>query len=87
MYNEVFLVFGGYNNDNNGLLSTIAQFNPNTDTWNKLGDLNKARWYIDAITSEGAFLVIGDAYLTEKCYLAGNTINCVEQEPNVMRYG
>ena len=80
-HNEIFIVFGGY------IKSTIAQYNPNDNTWTKLGDLNKARYLHDVITSEDAFLVVGDYYQTEKCTLTGNTVNCVNQEPTVSRYG
>ena len=76
-------MFGGYDN---GSKSTIAQYNPNDDTWTKLGDLNNPRYYHDVITSEGAFLIVGHGQ-TEKCTLTGNTVNCVNQEPNVSRYG
>ena len=85
IHNEVFIVFGGYGNGQ--YESTIAQYNPNDDTWTKLGDLNNARYHHDVITSEDAFLIVGDYYPTEKCTLTGNTMNCINQEPNVSRYG
>ena len=85
-HNDVFIVFGGYSYNNGGRQSTIAQYNPNDDTWTKLGDLNKARYTHDVITSEDALLIVGDGP-TEKCTLTGNTVNCVNQEPNGLRYG
>ena len=81
-HNDVFIVFGGYSSNNNGRQSTIAQYNPNDNTWTKLGDLNNARHYHDVITSEDAFLIVGSGP-TEKCTMTGNTVDCVNQEPNV----
>ena len=59
MQNQLFILFGGYSSSNGGRQSTIAQYNPNTDTWTKLGDLNNARYTHDVISSEGAFLIVG----------------------------
>ena len=57
MHNEMFVVFGGYAYGYEGSTdspqSTIAQYNPNTDTWTKLGDLINARNGHDIITTEG----------------------------------
>ena len=86
MQNEVFFVFGGYSYDNGARRPTIAQYNPNTDSWTKLGDLNKARSDNDVIASGGAFLVVGFGP-TEKCELEENAIKCTNQDPYVSRYG
>ena len=89
MHDQMFYVFGGYGQiDEQGRdLSTIAQYNPDSDTWTKVGDLNTARRYHDAIVSQGAFLTVGRGP-TEKCQLEGKSMVCVDQEPNMAyRYG
>lgn len=52
----------------------------------KVGDLNQARYYHDATFIQGTFLIVGTG-LTEKCELTGNLMKCVQQEPNIIRYG
>ena len=85
MHNDVFIMFGGYSDGDGGEQSTIAQYNPNTDTWTKLGDLNKARSDNDVIASGGAFLVVGLGP-TEKCQFEEDAMKCVAQEPIISRY-
>ena len=58
MQDQLFILFGGYSH-NHSRQSTIDQYNPDTDTWTKLGDLNKARYTHDVIETEGAFLIVG----------------------------
>ena len=89
MLDQVFYVSGGYSTIDKQwtVFSTIAKYNPDNDTWTKVGDLNTARMYHNVIVSQGVFLVVGNGP-TEKCQLEGNSMVCVDQEPNLYyRYG
>ena len=89
MHDQMFYVFGGYGKIDEQFyyFSTIAQYNPDNDTWTKVGDLNTARHYHGAIVSQDAFLIVGKGP-TEKCQLEGNSMVCVVQEPMfTLRYG
>ena len=89
MHDQMFYVFGGYGKIDEHWIdfSTIAKYKPDSDKWTKVGDLNTARFYHDAIVSQGAFLIVGWAP-TEKCQLEGNSMVCSDQEPIVsLRYG
>ena len=92
MYNDMFYVFGGrvLNSRSLSYLSTIAKFNPNTNTWLKVGQLNQPRFWSSVILSQSYFMVIGDDNgnkPTEKCHLADNVMACEEQQPENVRYG
>lgn len=89
MQNEMFYVFGGVSKEVTGphkegtLMSTIARYEPDNDTWTKLGDLNTARERHDAIITQGIFLIAGDSDVpTEKCQLKGDAMRCTDQEPS-----
>lgn len=85
MQSEMFLVFGGYSSSTEHRVSKIAQYNPDTDTWTKLGDLINARNGHDIITTEGVFLVAGLGP-TEKCQFEEDAMKCVAQEPIISRF-
>lgn len=87
MHEENFYIFGGWSEKAWTTFSTIAKYNPDTDTWTKVGELNMTRSRSRVIISQGAFLVIGDFRATDKCQLTGSSMICVEQEPVVPRYG
>ena len=86
MHNDVFYVFGGYDylSEESRDLATIAQYNPDSDTWTQIGELNTARRQHDVIVSQGAFLVIGYGS-AENCQLKGNSMTCMSQEPYISR--
>lgn len=82
MHEQMFYVFGGYTTDPIRSLSTIAQYNPDTNKWTKVGDLNQKRNDHAAIVSQGEFLIFASGP-TEKCHLTSNKMTCVVQgEPN-----
>ena len=86
MHNDVFYVFGGYDylSEESRDLATIAQYNPDNDTWTQIGELNTARRQHDVIVSQGAFLVIGYGS-TENCQFKDNSMTCMSQEPYISR--
>ena len=89
MHDQMFYVVSGYGkiDEEWTYVSTIAQYDPDNDKWTKVGDLNTARMYHNVIVSQGVFLVVGNGP-TEKCQLEGNSMVCVDQEPNLYyRYG
>lgn len=85
VHDQMLYLFGGLSTHSGGNQSTIAQYNPSYDTWKKVGDLNRARCWHDAVFSQGAFLIVG-MHFTEKCELnGGNMMDCVRQEPEISR--
>ena len=91
MYNDMFYVFGGIDHSSRSTeLSIIAKFNPDTNTWLKVGQLNQPRIHSSVILSQSYFMIIGDNNrnnLTEKCHLADDVMTCEEQQPENIRYG
>ena len=79
-YQQSFIVFGGW--DNVSRSSIIAQYNPASDSWKKLGDMVRPRNSHTGIRSLASFYIYGGSASTvEVCTLAGDSIECVEQNP------
>ena len=72
---STFYVFGGYTDKE---VSTIATFNPKSEKWTKLGDLETARNAHGVIAFQDYLLVLGgnNHKMTEKCTLSENAIYC-----------
>lgn len=98
MHNEMFLIFGGFSrqytiHDKKNAKSDIARYDPKSDKWTKLGNLNAERSTHDVIISGNAFLIIGDGKYrtttTEACVLIANKdrmkCSCI-QKPYIKRY-
>ena len=80
-YQHSFIVFGGYYSRFRS--SIIAQYNPASDSWKKLGDMVRPRIGHTGIRSLNSFYIYG-GYQTptvEVCTLTGDSIQCVEQDP------
>ena len=77
------IIFGCYNSGS--YLPTIASFNPTSNSWTKLGDLNVGRTHHTGVRSLNSFYIYGgqtkeEMYPNEKCTLTGNSIECTLQE-------
>ena len=82
-YQSSFIVFGCFNSGT--YLATIASYNPASNSWTKLGDLNFARTHHTGVRSLNSFYIyggVGDTktYPNEKCTLTGNFIECTVQD-------
>ena len=82
-YQSSFIVFGSYNPGK--YKPTIASYNPASDLWTKLGELNVARAYHTGIRSLNSFYIYGgltntNTYPNEKCTLMNDSIECVLQD-------
>ena len=80
-YQQSFIVFGGY--DKGSGSSIIAQYNPASDSWKKLGDMVRPRDSHTGIRSLDSFYIYGgwETSTVEVCILTGDSIECVEQDP------
>ena len=80
-YQQSFVVFGGC--DNGRSSSIIAQYNPASDSWKKLGDMVRPRGGHTGIRSLDSFYIYGgrSTSTVEVCTLTGDSIECVEQDP------
>ena len=80
-YQQSFIVFGGY--DNGRRSSIIAQYNPASDSWKKLGDMIVARSHHTGIRSLNSFYIYGgyQKSTVEVCTITGDSVECVEQDP------
>ena len=89
MFNDMFYVFGGKSYTSGTTeLSTIAKYNPSSDTWLKVGQLKQARNWHNVILSQGYFMIVGDGdgnKMSEKCHLVGDLMTCEEQQPENIR--
>ena len=89
MFNDEFYVFGGRSyNSRSTELSTIAKYNPSSDTWLKVGELSQPRIFHSVILSQDYFMIIGNNggnKMSEKCQLVGNLMTCEEQQPENIR--
>ena len=73
-------MFGGW--DNVSRSSIIAQYNPASDSWKKLGDMVRPRNSHTGIRSLASFYIYGGSASTvEVCTLTDDFIECVEQDP------
>ena len=60
----------------------VAQYNPASNSWRKLGDMVRPRSFHTGIRSLNSFYIYGGSASTvEVCTLAGDSIECVEQDP------
>ena len=86
-HGDGFIVFGGMYAQSNEFYATsvIAKFNPDSNTWSKLGNLKYTR-------NEFGMIQIGDEYLivggqgdkkTETCRLENDEMICTEREPTM----
>ena len=80
-YQQSFIVFGG-NGVGGSRSSIIAQYNPASNSWKKLGDMVRPRSHHTGIRSLNSFYIYGGyASTVEVCTLTGDSIQCVEQDP------
>lgn len=90
--NGNFIVFGGVYAVNQGQgwdeNDIIAQFNPDSNKWTKLGHLQNARHQFGVIEVGNIYIVIGgqDEKKTETCQLINSTVSCVEREPTLEEF-
>ena len=90
--NGNFIVFGGVYAVNQGqgwdANDIIAQFNPDSNKWTKLGHLQNARHEFGVIEVGNSYIVIGgqDEKKTETCQLVNSTVSCVEREPTLEEF-
>ena len=77
-----------------GFQSTIARFDPNQNTWTKLGNLKTARSGHSVIQAENEFIVVGGlnsfagvgTVPTESCKLNGQSMTCTTREPPLKQF-
>lgn len=81
-----YFIFGGWIDDYK--TDVIAKFNPDIKQWSSVGQLNSARYSHGAIVIDDQFLVVGgnNQQKTERCYFVGDEINCISQEPTLVKY-
>ena len=75
-------MFGG-NGVGGSRSSIIAQYNPASDSWKKLGDMVRPRSHHTGVRSLNSFYIYGGLQTStvEVCTLTGDSIECVEQDP------
>ena len=86
-----FYVIGGWlSSTSRG--TTIAKLDSTSYKWFNSGDLLTGRRYHNAIFDGSNIMVVGGYTLsdvllkTEKCTIAGDKVNCVEQDPSIYDY-
>ena len=92
-HEDGFIVFGGIYEDSTsstGLYATsvIAKFNPDSNTWSKLGNLKNKRHEFGMIQIGDEYLIVGGSYdkKTETCRLENDEIICTEREPTMTEF-
>ena len=92
-HKDGFIVFGGLyeaSAASTGLYGTsvIAKFNPDSNTWSKLGNLKNVRHSFGMIQVGDEYLIVGgqDDNKTETCRLENNEMICTEREPTMTQF-
>ena len=100
-YDFKFVIFGGgcLGDSDDTALTAIVSFDPDTQKWSKIGEMNQARQGHNMIRYPDAVYVIGgmdpesiDDLYTEKCYYNGpldtrsKSFECVSQQPVLTSY-
>ena len=91
------MIFGGFTNESwvgFNISNVIASFDTTTKQWNKLGELNQARYGHGVILHQGQFIVAGgwgfilfvNERGTERCTLKGDSIQCKTVDPELEDY-
>ena len=68
----------------------IAKYDPDSNTWAKLGDLNYGRRGFGLIQHGGEYLVVGgykENYKTESCKHRNGQMICSERQPTMNNFG
>ena len=83
-----FIIFGGFDEKSNLTVTTIAKFNPTTNIWTKLGNLQFSRYAFGAIEIQKQFLIMGGEgkKRTETCTITGKSIKCKSREPTLNNF-
>ena len=86
LYNRgQFIVFGGYNGYDP--LSRVAAYNPKTNKWKSLGNMNSARSVAAVIFKNDEYFIAGGSTVsggnsTDKCqYRNDDELDCIHQNP------
>ena len=89
-HGDGFILFGGLYEDSTSstgyrATSVIAKFNPDSNTWSKLGNLKNKRHEFGMIQIGDEYLIVGGSYdkKTETCRLENNEMICTEREPTM----
>ena len=90
-YSNYFIFFGGlYLNENLVYDATdiIAKFNPDSNQWTKMGNLQYSRHAFGVIEIDKKFLVMGgwDEKRSEICELKNDSIDCNSREPTLIYF-
>ena len=92
-HSDSFILFGGFHVDEQistdfHETGTIAQFNPGSNEWTKLGELQTGRHGFGVIEVDTKYLVMGGfgEKSTEICELKNETIECTSREPTLNQF-
>ena len=92
-HSNSFIFFGGLYNDkqsSTGFSATdiIVKFNPGSNKWTKLGNLQHSRHGFGVIKVDTKYLVMGgqDDKRTETCELKNEKIECISREPTLNQF-
>lgn len=87
---EAFYIFGGDSGPSDNTPSnTIAAFSTMTKEWEKLGELNQARYANGVFIHQGDFIVVGGLsgnLHTERCTVNEGTARCTTIDPELNGY-
>ena len=85
-YSDFFILFGGGSDGYIRITDVIAKFNPNSNKWSKMGNLQTQRFGLGVIKINEKFLVMGGLgeFFSEECEIKNETIKCASREP-IMR--
>ena len=89
-HKDGFIVFGGMYTGSDGFHATsvIAKFNPDSNTWSKLGNLMNTRHAFGMIQIGDEYLIVGGQgdKKTETCRLENDEMICNEREPTMTEF-
>ena len=82
-YSDFFILFGGMTDEEP--TDVIAKFDPNSNKWSKMGNLQTRRFGLGVIEINEKFLVMGgtgepDQMLSEECEIKNEIINCTTRK-------
>ena len=86
-HSDSFILFSGTSGSTyDGQTDKIAKFNPASDQWTEIGNLQQSRRGFGLIEMSNKFIVIGgksEGMLTEVCELKNEFIKCTSREPTL----